>query len=81
MNQIGQKCITYIGPDIKTETLIYVDDIQNASSNVKQLEIAADNLKRLENQKGYLFNNDVKKTAILIVNKKRKKNYDNIRLS
>ena len=80
VNKIGKKCITYIGPNIKTETLIYVDDIQNASSNVKQLENAADNLKRLENKKGYLFNNDVNKTAILIVDKKKRKTY-NIKVS
>ena len=36
VNKTGKKCITYIGPRIKTETLVYVDDIQNASSNVKQ---------------------------------------------
>ena len=76
INKIGKKCVTYVGPKVKTESLIYVDDIQNASSNVKQMENAADNLRRLENQKGYLFNNDVKKTAILIVNKKKKKLYD-----
>ena len=35
VNIIGKKCITYIGPKVKTETSIYVDDIQNASSNVK----------------------------------------------
>ena len=80
VNKIGKKCITYIGPKVKTESLIYVDDIQNASSNVKQLENAVDNLKSLENKKGYLFNNDVKKTAILIVNKKKKETYD-IKLS
>ena len=76
VNEIGKKCITYIGPKIKTESLIYVDDIQNASSNVKQLENAVDNLNRLENKKGYLFNNDKNKTAILIVDKKKNKTYD-----
>ena len=69
-----------MGPNVKTESLIYVDDIQNASSNVRQLENAVDNLRSLENKKGYLFNNNVKKTAILIVNKKKNKTYD-IKLS
>ena len=76
INTIGKKCVTYIGPRVKTESLIYVDDLQNASSNLKQLENAADNIRRLENQKGYLFNNNVQKTAILIVNKKKRKTYD-----
>ena len=78
INQIGKKCVTYIGPNIKIESLIYVDDIQNASSNVNQLKIEVDNLRTMEKQKGYLFNNDVKKTAILIVNKKKNKDYSNI---
>ena len=76
INKIGQKCITHIGPNVTTETEIYVDDIQNASSNVKQLKKAVDNLNRMEQQKGYLFNNEVNKTAILIVNKKRKETYN-----
>ena len=76
VNQIGKKCITYIGPNVKTETLIYVDDLKNASSNITQIENAADNLNRMEKQKGYLFNNQVEKTAILIINKKPKKTYD-----
>ena len=75
VNTIGRKCLTYIGPEVKVETLIYVDDIQNASSNVKQLENAVDNLKRLENQKGYIFNNKVQKTAIMIMDKKKNKEY------
>ena len=75
INTIGRKCLTYIGPEVKVETLIYVDDIQNASSNVKQLENAVDNLKRLENQKGYIFNNKVQKTAIMIIDKKKNKEY------
>ena len=56
INKGGKKCVTYIGPDIKTETMLYVDDMQNASSNVIQLKNAADNLRRMEQQKGYLFN-------------------------
>ena len=76
INSIGRKCITTIGPNVKTETLIYVDDIQNASSNVEQLEKAVINLQCMEETKGYTFNNDVNKTAILIINKKKKKKYN-----
>ena len=71
INSIGRKCITTIGPNVKTETLIYVDDIQNASSNVEQLEKVVINLQCMEETKGYIFNNDVNKTAILIINKKK----------
>ena len=81
INKIGKKCITYIGPNIRTETLIYVDDIQNASSNVKQLKIAVDNLKTMEKQKGFIFNNDINKTGIMIINKKRNKDYSDIKVN
>ena len=76
INSIGRKCITTIGPNVKTETLIYVDDIQHASSNVEQLEKAVINLQCMEETKGYTFNNDVNKTAILIINKKKNKKYN-----
>ena len=76
INTIGRKCITTIGPNVKTETLIYVDDIQNASSNVEQLEKVVINLQCMEETKGYIFNNDVNKTAILIINKKKNKKYN-----
>ena len=79
INQIGNKCRTYIGPNVKTETLIYVDDILNASSNIKQMDIAAENLRHMDNQKGYLFNNNINKSAILIINKKRSKTYNDIK--
>ena len=52
INSIGRKCITTIGPNVKTETLIYVDDIQNASSNVEQLEKVVINLQCMEETKG-----------------------------
>ena len=40
---------------------------------MNQLKKAVNNLNRLEKQKGYLFNNDINKTAILIVDKKKSK--------
>ena len=47
-----------------------------ASSNGEQLEKAVINLQCMEETKGYTFNNDVNKTAILIINKKKNKKYN-----
>ena len=71
---------TAIGPNIKVKTLIYVDDIQNASSSIEGLEKAVRNCRILEETKGYTFNIDPKKTATLIVDKKKNKTYDHIKL-
>ena len=79
INDIGHKLFTTIGPNIKVKTLVYVDDIQNASSSKEGLEIAVKNCRTLEEIKGYTFNNDPKKTAILIINKKKNKKYDDIK--
>ena len=79
INKIGRKCINTIGPNLQIETLIYVDDIQNSSSNIEGLRKAVTNLQLMEEQKGYTFNVDTNKTAILITNKKKKTyNIDNI---
>ena len=80
INIIGHDVFTAIGPNIKVKTLIYVDDIQNASSSIEGLEKAVRNCRILEETKGYTFNTDPKKTAILIVDKKKNKTYDNIKL-
>ena len=69
VNLMGNSNISTIGPRIKTKSLIYVDDIQNTSSNVTQLEKTVENLKGMEETKGYTFNIDPTKTAILIINK------------
>ena len=61
--------------------MAYVDDLQNASSNTEGLKAASENLRTLEETKGYTFNTEPNKTAILIVNKKRNKNYEDIKLN
>ena len=38
INTIGRKCYTYIGPRVRIETLTYVDDIQNGSSNTNEVK-------------------------------------------
>ena len=75
VNKIGNKCITSIGSRINIETQIFVDDIENASSNVKQLKRAVLNLRSMETIKGYTFNNKKDKTAVLIINKKINERY------
>ena len=76
INRIGRKCITYIGPRIKVETLGYVDDLQNSSSNTRNLQNCVSNLRLFEDTKGYTFSVDKKKTAVLITGKKKNKEYD-----
>ena len=50
INHIGRKCITYIGPRIKVETLGYVDDLQNSSST-GNLKNCVSNLRLFEDTK------------------------------
>ena len=76
INNIGRKCYTYIGPRVRIETLTFVDDIQNASSHVGGVMRTTSNLQTFEKNKGYTFSIDKKKTAILVIGKKKKKNYD-----
>lgn len=77
VNKIGRKCITIIGNNIKIEMLAYVDDINYATNNKKQLEKAVNNLRVMEKTKGFTFNIGASKTAILkIQNKKKSKELD-----
>ena len=82
INNIGRKCITSIGPNIKVEMLTYVDDINFASSNVEQIKKAVANLRCMERCKGFTFNTGKNKTEIMIINKRKNKEYcNNIKLS
>ena len=80
INNIGRKCITNIGPNIKVEKLTYVDDINYANSNLVQIKKAVANLRCMENCKGFTFNNEKNKTELMIRNKKINKDYKNIKL-
>ena len=80
INNIGRKCITNIGPNIKIEMLTYVDDINYANSNILQIKKAVANLRCMEKCKGFTFNIEKNKTELMIVNKKRNKDYSNIKL-
>ena len=80
INSIGRKCINNIGVNVKTKMLTYVDDINYATSNIEQLKKAVANLRCMERTKGYTFNIGTTKTAILIINKKKNKNYGEISL-
>ena len=81
INNIGRKCITSIGPNIKVEMLTYVDDINFASSNAEQIKKAVANLRCMEKCKGFTFNTGKNKTEIMIVNKRKNKEYNNTKLS
>ena len=76
INRIGRKCYTYIGPRLKVEILIFMDDINHPTSNVKNITRTAENLEMYENTKGYTFSVDKTKTAILISGRKKKKQYE-----
>ena len=76
INTIGRKCYTYIGPRVRIETLTYVDDIQNGSSNTNEVKKVVRNLCLFESCKGYTFSTEKKKSAIMIVGKKKKKEYN-----
>ena len=81
VNKIGHKQITTIGPNIKVRTLAYVDDLQNASSSRIGLKATAENLRTMEEIKTYTFNTEPNKTAILIINKKKNREYNDIKMS
>ena len=75
INKIGKKCYTFIGPRVQVEMLIFMDDIHHATTKVENITRAATNLQQFENTKGYTFSVDKTKTAILIVGKKKNKDY------
>ena len=52
-----------------------MDDIHHATTKVENITRAATNLQQFENTKGYTFSVDKTKTAILIVGKKKNKDY------
>ena len=76
INTIGRKCYTYVGPRVKVESIIFMDDIQHPTTTIENIIKTANNLEMYENTKGYTFSIDKTKTAILIVGKKKNKTYE-----
>ena len=76
INKIGTKCYTFIGPRVQVEMLIFMDDIHHATTKVENVIRAANNLQQFENTKGFTFSVDGTKTAILIIGKKKNKEYE-----
>ena len=72
VNKIGTRNISTIGPKIECESSIYVDDIEHAGSHINIIERAAQNCVHMEDQRKFIFNNKVEKTAFMIINPKRK---------
>ena len=60
--------------------LTYVDDINYANSNLVQIKKAVANLRCMGKCKGLTFNNEKNKTELMIRNKKRNKDYNDIKL-
>ena len=71
VNTVGSRNITTIGPNIQCMSLIYVDDIQHGGSHLKSIERAASNCSSMEQLRKYIFNNEVEKTAFMIINAKK----------
>ena len=75
INKCNRKCRTNIS-NIGVEMCTFVDDINYATSKKDKLKKAVENLKSMEKYKGYTFNVGKEKTAILIVDKKKKVDYN-----
>ena len=71
VNMIGSKIISTIGPNIACEASIYVDDIEQAGSHINTIEGTARNCGNMEDIRKYTFNNEVDKTAFMIINPKK----------
>ena len=71
VNTIGSRNVTTIGPNIHCMSLIYVDDIEHCGSHLESIERAASNCSSMEQLRKYIFNNDVEKTAFMIINPKK----------
>ena len=71
VNSIGTRNITTLGPDIECMSLIYVDDIEHGGSHLESIERAASNCNSMEQLRKYIFNNEVEKTAFMIIKPKK----------
>ena len=71
VNKIGTKNVNTIGPNISCESSIYVDDIEHAGSHINTIEKAAENCAAMEDLRKFTFNNEVEKTAFMIMNAKK----------
>ena len=67
INNIGRKCITNIGPNIRVDMLTYVDDITYVNSNLVQIKKAVANLRCMGKCKGLTFNTEKNKTELMII--------------
>ena len=79
VNRSGQKSITTIGPNVRVEALIYVDDIQQAGSHISTIEKTANNCAIMETSRHFTFNNKPDKTAFMIMNPKRETNVNKLK--
>ena len=71
INKIGSKNISTIGPNIKCEASVYVDDIEQAGSHLNTIEGTARNCGTMEDIRKYTFNSEVDKTAFMIIHPKK----------
>ena len=72
INEIGAKSMTVVSPNLDIEALIYVDDIEAIGSK-RVIEVAGENLKKMEEAKGFTFGIGNGKTQYMVINNRGKK--------
>ena len=71
VNTIGERPTTIISPNMKTEALIYVDDIAAVGSK-ETIETTGINLRKMENMKKFMFSVEKSNWMIIRTEKKQK---------
>ena len=71
VNEVGERLVTYYGPNIEIGALIYVDDISAAGSN-ETVEKAIGNCAFLEEDKKMTFNVETNKSGYMVVESGKK---------
>ena len=72
VNDIGSKTKTVVSPMLSIESLVYVDDIEAVGSK-KTIELAGENLRKMEEMKGFTFGIGNGKTQYIKINNKGRK--------
>ena len=72
VNDIGSKTKTVVSPMLSIESLVYVDDIEAVGSK-KTIELAGENLRKMEERKGFTFGIGNRKTQYMKINNKGRK--------
>ncbi len=72
INNMKEKAVTYITPELEIQALTYVDDIMAAGSK-EVIEKVGKNLRNMEKEKKYTFNNANGKSHFMIIKSGKEK--------